>query len=65
MRTTSKSSGFITEPIADLDIKGTHLDRGYYYFRNIDNRIIRWRHLDFETENTTEFGQTEIVQKKN
>jgi hypothetical protein len=23
------------------------------------------RNLDFETENTTDFGQTEIVQKKN
>lgn len=57
----------ITEPIVDLDIKGTfHLDRGYYYFRNIDNRILLGggRNLDFATENTTEFGQTEIVQKK-
>ena len=57
----------ITEPITDLDIKGTfHLDRGYYYFRNIDNRILLGggRNLDFATENTTEFGQTEIVQKK-
>lgn len=57
----------ITEPITNLDIKGTfHLDRGYYYFRNIDNRILLGggRNLDFETETTTEFGQTQIVQNK-
>ena len=57
----------ITAPIPDLDIKGTfHLDKGYYYFRNIGDRILLGggRNLDFEAENTTEFGQTEIVQKK-
>jgi glycine/D-amino acid oxidase-like deaminating enzyme len=57
----------ITEPIPNLDIKGTfHLDRGYYYFRNIGDRILLGggRNLDFETENTTEFGQTKIVQNK-
>jgi glycine/D-amino acid oxidase-like deaminating enzyme len=57
----------ITEPIPNLDIKGTfHLDKGYYYFRNIGDRILLGggRNLDFEAENTTEFGQTEIVQKK-
>lgn len=57
----------ITKPIPNLDIKGTfHLDKGYYYFRNIGNRILLGggRNLDFEAENTTEFGQTEIVQKK-
>ena len=63
----ARAQVIITEPIPNLDIKGTfHLDRGYYYFRNIDNRILLGggRNLDFETENTTEFGQTEIVQKK-
>ncbi len=57
----------ITEPIPNLDIKGTfHLDKGYYYFRNIDDRILLGggRNLDFETETTTEFGQTEIIQKR-
>jgi hypothetical protein len=24
----------ITEPIENLDIKGTFMDQGYYYFRN-------------------------------
>ncbi|MBP4138146.1 NAD(P)/FAD-dependent oxidoreductase [Flavobacterium geliluteum] len=57
----------ITEPIPNLDIKGTfHLDRGYYYFRNIGDRILfgGGRNLDFEAETTTEFGQTKIVQNK-
>jgi hypothetical protein len=56
----------ITEPIENLDIKGTfHLDQGYY-FRNIGDRILLGggRNLDFDVENTTEFAQTEIVQNK-
>lgn len=63
----ARAQVIITEPIPNLDIKGTfHLDKGYYYFRNIGDRILLGggRNLDFETENTTEFGQTEIVQKK-
>jgi glycine/D-amino acid oxidase-like deaminating enzyme len=63
----ARAQVLITEPIANLDIKGTfHLDRGYYYFRNIGDRILLGggRNLDFDTETTTEFGQTEIVQKK-
>ncbi|PIF31686.1 glycine/D-amino acid oxidase-like deaminating enzyme [Flavobacterium sp. 9] len=63
----ARAQVLITEPIPGLDIKGTfHLDRGYYYFRNINDRILLGggRNLDFETENTTEFGQTKIVQNK-
>jgi glycine/D-amino acid oxidase-like deaminating enzyme len=63
----ARAQVLITEPIPNLDIKGTfHLDRGYYYFRNIGDRILLGggRNLDFDTETTTEFGQTEIVQKK-
>jgi len=56
----------ITKPIENLKIKGTfHFDEGYFYFRNIDNRILfgGGRNLDFKAEETNEFGQTEIVQK--
>jgi glycine/D-amino acid oxidase-like deaminating enzyme len=63
----ARAQVIITKPIPNLDIKGTfHLDKGYYYFRNIGDRILLGggRNLDFETETTTEFGQTEIVQKK-
>lgn len=55
----------VTKPIANLKIKGTfHYDKGYYYFRNINNRILLGggRNLDFKTEETTVFGETELVQ---
>ncbi len=61
----ARAQVLITEPIPDLHIKGTyHLDKGYYYFRNIDNRILFGgaRNLDFIGETTTEFGETEIIQ---
>jgi glycine/D-amino acid oxidase-like deaminating enzyme len=63
----ARAQVLITEPIANLDIKGSfYLNKGYYYFRNVGDRILLGggRNLDFETETTTEFGQTEIVQKK-
>jgi len=61
----ARAQVIITKPIAELHIKGTfHLDKGYYYFRNIDNRILfgGGRNLDFKGEETSEFGQTEIIQ---
>ena len=40
------------------------MDCGYYYFRNIENRILfgGGRNLDFKQEETIEFGLTELVQ---
>ncbi len=63
----ARAQVLITEPIPNLNIKGTfHLDKGYYYFRNIDNRILfgGGRNLDFEGEETTEFKLTELIQNK-
>ena len=63
----ARAQVLITEPIKNLHIKGTfHFDEGYYYFRNIDDRILfgGGRNLDFDTEETTVFGQTEIIQNK-
>ena len=63
----ARAQVIITEPIKNLDIKGTfHIDKGYVYFRNIDNRILIGgaRNIDFETENTTEFGKTNIIQNR-
>ena len=63
----ARAQVLITEPIPNLDIKGTfHLDKGYYYFRNIDDRILigGGRNLDFQGETTTEFGQTDLIQNK-
>lgn len=56
----------VTEPIANLKIKGTfHYDQGYYYFRNIDDRILLGggRNLDFLGEETNEFGESVLIQK--
>jgi len=63
----ARAQVMITAPIPDLDIKGTfHLDKGFYYFRNVGNRILLGggRNLDFKTETTTEFGQTQIIQER-
>ncbi len=63
----ARAQVLITKPIKNLHIKGTfHLDKGYYYFRNVDNRILfgGGRNLDFKGEETTVFGQTEIIQNK-
>ncbi|PKD21700.1 FAD-dependent oxidoreductase [Salegentibacter salinarum] len=57
----------ITKPIKNLEIKGTfHLDKGYYYFRNINDRILfgGGRNLDFKTEETSKIDQTEIILQK-
>ncbi|GGI26845.1 NAD(P)/FAD-dependent oxidoreductase [Pedobacter mendelii] len=56
----------VTKPIKNLKLKGTfHYDKGFYYFRNINNRVLLGggRNLDFKTEETTAFGQTPVVQK--
>jgi gamma-glutamylputrescine oxidase len=61
----ARAQALITKPIKNLNIKGTfHLDCGYYYFRNIDSRILLGggRNLDFNSENTTEFSQTDRIQ---
>jgi len=61
----ARAQVLITKPIENLHINGTfHLDKGYYYFRNIDNRILfgGGRNLDFKGEETTEFSQTELIQ---
>jgi glycine/D-amino acid oxidase-like deaminating enzyme len=57
----------ITEPIKDLKIKGTfHYNRGYTYFRNIDDRILLGggRNLDFKGEETYEPGITPFIQQE-
>jgi glycine/D-amino acid oxidase-like deaminating enzyme len=46
----------ITKPIEGLKFKGIyHFDKGYYYFREIDGRILLGggRNTDFHTETTT------------
>jgi gamma-glutamylputrescine oxidase len=63
----ARAQVLITEPINDLKIEGTfHYDCGYYYFRNIDNRILLGggRNIDFKGETTTELANTEQITNK-
>lgn len=63
----ARAQVLVTKPIENLRIKGTfHLDKGYYYFRNIENRILfgGGRNLDFKTEETIEMDVTENIQNK-
>jgi gamma-glutamylputrescine oxidase len=63
----ARAQVLITKPIKGLKIKGTfHLEQGYYYFRNINNRILLGggRNLDFKAEETTSLEQTALIQNK-
>ena len=63
----ARAQVLITKPIKNLHIKGTfHLDEGYYYFRNIDDRILLGggRNLDIKGEETTKFGETNLIQNQ-
>lgn len=61
----ARAQVLITHPIPGLKLKGSfHYDEGYYYFRNVGDRILfgGGRNLDFAGESTTEFGLTEKIQ---
>jgi glycine/D-amino acid oxidase-like deaminating enzyme len=63
----ARAQVLVTTPVDGLKVKGTfHYDKGFYYFRNIGNRILfgGGRNLDFKTEETSDFGLTQIVQSK-
>lgn len=63
----ARAQVLITKPISNLKINGTfHFDRGYYYFRNIGNRILLGggRNLDFKGETTEEINTTNLIQLK-
>lgn len=62
----ARAQVLITKPISNLKIKGTfHFDQGYFYFRNIDDRILfgGGRNLDFSGEETTKLEQTSRIQE--
>ncbi|MEQ9423957.1 MAG: FAD-dependent oxidoreductase [Cyclobacteriaceae bacterium] len=55
----------VTEPIEDLKLSGTfHYDEGYYYFRDVDGRMLLGggRNQDFETEQTTEIEINKMIE---
>jgi glycine/D-amino acid oxidase-like deaminating enzyme len=60
----ARAQVIVTSPIPNLQMKGTfHYDQGYYYFRNVDNRILLGggRNLDFKGETTTQMETTDLV----
>lgn len=62
----ARAQVLITKPINNLKIKGSfHYQEGYYYFRNIDNRILfgGGRNLDFKGETTSKQGLNPRIQK--
>lgn len=62
----ARAQVLITKPINNLKIKGTfHYDEGYYYFRNIGNRVLfgGGRNLDFIEETSTEFVLNSKIHK--
>lgn len=63
----ARAQALITKPIKNLKIKGTfNMNCGYYYFRNIDQRILLGggRNLDIEGETTSRFMTTSIIQNE-
>jgi hypothetical protein len=57
----------ITNPIENLPFSGTfHFDRGYFYFRNVGNRVLfgGGRNLDFEGETSFDFKTTSRIQQQ-
>lgn len=57
----------ITNEIPDLKLHGSfHFDEGYYYFRNVGNRLLLGgaRNKDFEAEETAVFDTTEKIQNE-
>jgi gamma-glutamylputrescine oxidase len=63
----ARAQVLVTSEIPNLKVKGSfHYDEGFYYFRNIDQRILLGgaRNLDFEGETTTAFGNTPLIVNK-
>ena len=57
---------FVTEPIKNLKFKGCfHFDEGYYYFRNLGNRLLLGgaRNADFKNEKTYSLDTSSTIQK--
>ena len=60
----ARNNVLVTSPLPGLAWKGCfHFDRGFYYFRNIGNRILLGgaRNRDIENENTEQFGFNPVI----
>jgi len=62
----ARNQVLITKPLPEVPFQGCfHYDRGYFYFRNVGNRILLGggRNLAAAAEQTDVFGTTEVIQK--
>ncbi|HQQ94826.1 MAG TPA: FAD-dependent oxidoreductase [Bacteroidia bacterium] len=63
----ARAQVLVTSVIPSLKLRGAfHLDRGYYYFRNIDQRILLGggRNLDPKTEECDAFGLNNLIHQE-
>lgn len=63
----ARAQVLVTKPVRGLKFKGVfHFDEGFYYFRNINSRVLfgGGRNLDFEGETTMEMNITEKIQNR-
>jgi glycine/D-amino acid oxidase-like deaminating enzyme len=63
----ARAQVLITKPVKGLKLKGTfHYNEGFYYFRNIDGRVLfgGGRNLDFKGETTSKIAITEQIQSQ-
>lgn len=60
----ARAQVMVTKPIDNLKIKGCfHYDKGYYYFRNVHDRLLigGGRNVDFEGEETFDMENTGLI----
>jgi glycine/D-amino acid oxidase-like deaminating enzyme len=65
--TPARGQIVLTAPIENLAFTGTfHFDEGYYYFRNVGNRVLLGgaRNMAVEEETTTALETTELIQQE-
>lgn len=65
--TPARGQVIVTSEIPDLKLKGTfHFDEGFYYFRNLDGKILIGgaRNEDFEGERTTDLSGSDLIKEK-
>ena len=63
----ARNQVFVTEPVPGLKWKGCyHYDKGFYYFRNLDNRILLGggRNVDLAGESTDRFGLNPVITER-
>lgn len=65
--TANRGQVLVTSPISSLPFKGSfHYDEGYYYFRNLGDRVLAGgaRNTAFEEEKTADFMITDRIQNE-